>query len=313
MRSDIQFISAGIWSYITAAIHNTAHHSAVAVAYFGDGASRILPLKRGSTLVVDASKSAVQAGQTKPSELIKLIRQGVRVYTVGNLHAKVFVLGDRVVVGSNNASRSSANGLIEAAIVTRARSAVAACRAFVESLTGEPITVKYAQVLQKLYRPPTFGPVRRRSGKKEGAIAPEHSRFWVVPLLRDATDLEYDEADRGTPNATSKMKKPKESVLDWFAWSGPKSASQAKIGDLAFCITNDARRKFGDEPSRIVDMRSHPKGAIIYLERREGVRRKSLDTIVQRLGRSAVVLKSKRNIVPLRDALLVHDLMQLWP
>jgi hypothetical protein len=155
--------------------------------------------------------------------------------------------------------------------------------------------------------------VRRRSGKKEGAIAPEHSKFWVVPLFRDATEPEYDEADRGTPKATSKMKKPKESVLDWFAWSGPKSASQSKIGDLAFCITEDSRRKFGDEPSRIVDIRRHPKGAIIYLERRKGIRRKSLDKIVQRLGHRASVLKSKRNIVPLKDAFLVHDLMQLWP
>jgi hypothetical protein len=213
------------------------------------------------------SERAIGSGQTKPSELIALIRRGVPVHPVHNLHAKVFVLGDRAVVGSSNASRSSANGLIEAALVTRDRGAIAECRKFVESLTGEPVDLRHARDMQKLYKPPEFG----APGKKGNGIAPAHSRFWIAPLFRDATDLEYEEAEKGTGRATGRMKEPKRSRLGWFGWSGPKSSRQAK--------------------------NSHRKG---------------LDPLVQRLGQRAAKLKSQKNVVALKDALLVHDLMRLW-
>jgi len=49
----------------------------MAVAYFGKGASRLLPLTAGSRLVVDASECAVASGQTCPADLIKLVARGV--------------------------------------------------------------------------------------------------------------------------------------------------------------------------------------------------------------------------------------------
>jgi hypothetical protein len=306
-----QFVSAELWAYITAGVRRRPRDCYVAVAYFGDHASDLLPLRANSTLVVDMSERAVRSGQTKPSELVALIRKGVRVHSVQNLHAKGFVLGDRAVVGSSNASRTSANGLIEAALVTRDRRAITDCRVFVDSLTGEPVTFRHARAMQKLYKPPKFGApgVARKKGK---AMAPAHSRFWIAPLFRDATGREYEEAEKGTGRASGRMKEPKRSRLDWFSWSGPKSARQARVEDLALCITKDGRRKFADRPARIADIRRHTKGAIIYLEKQKHSRRKSLNPLVQRLGQRAAKLKSQKNIVSLKDALLVHDLMRLW-
>ena len=48
----------------------------VAVAYFGKGASRLLPLKRGSTLIVDMSRRAVGSGQTMPLTLTLRLQSG---------------------------------------------------------------------------------------------------------------------------------------------------------------------------------------------------------------------------------------------
>ena len=49
-----EFLGADIWLDLTAQAKRFNGKSFVAVAYFGTGAARRLPLKKGSTLVVDA-------------------------------------------------------------------------------------------------------------------------------------------------------------------------------------------------------------------------------------------------------------------
>jgi hypothetical protein len=51
-----QFLSAELWRYISAAVRRKPNDCYVAVAYFGDHASRLLPLRAGSTLVVDITQ-----------------------------------------------------------------------------------------------------------------------------------------------------------------------------------------------------------------------------------------------------------------
>ena len=102
-----ELITDRVWAAITEAARNTKTPAYVAVAYFGNGASKLLPLRKGSRLVVDASEHAVKSGQTSPAELLKLHRKGVKVYSIENLHAKVFVFGRTAFVGSANVSQRS--------------------------------------------------------------------------------------------------------------------------------------------------------------------------------------------------------------
>src|SRR5712664_1556260 len=105
-----------IWPTLTAAAKGARVKPAVAVAYFGQGAAKLLPLPNGSWLVVDASESAVKSGQTCPAELKKLLKRGVRIYSRKNLHAKIFVFGPKAFIGSANVSRNSASMLHEAVV-----------------------------------------------------------------------------------------------------------------------------------------------------------------------------------------------------
>src|ERR1019366_9999502 len=98
------FVSDNIWPQLTTAVRDSRQRCAVAVAYFGKGASNLLPLAQGSRLVVDASERAVASGQTCPADLFKLLKRGVTIYSVPNLHAKVFVLGRAAYIGSANVS-----------------------------------------------------------------------------------------------------------------------------------------------------------------------------------------------------------------
>ena len=97
----------------------------------------MLPLPKGSKLVVDASKAAVGSGQTNPSELLILLKKGVEIYSYAGLHAKVFVIGSQLFIGSTNVSGRSQERLQEAAFHTRERAIVGEARDFVKSLCIE--------------------------------------------------------------------------------------------------------------------------------------------------------------------------------
>jgi hypothetical protein len=70
------------WRRITALVKKRPTRCQAAVAYFGQGASKLLPLRRGSTLIVDLSERAVRSGQTMPAEVLKLLNKGVDAYSV---------------------------------------------------------------------------------------------------------------------------------------------------------------------------------------------------------------------------------------
>jgi len=141
------FLSKGIWPQLTKAVRASPHRCEVAVAYFSAGASRLLPLAEGSRLVVDASERAVASGQTCPADLLKLVKDDVAVFSVSNLHAKVFLIGRSAYIGSANVSGRSASLLLEAVVRTNEHSAVRAARSFVRKCCVRQLTPK---VLERL-------------------------------------------------------------------------------------------------------------------------------------------------------------------
>src|SRR4051794_33416057 len=111
-----QLLTTGVWKSLTAAAKDARKPAYVAVAYFGQRTSKLLPLPPNSRLVVDASDGAVKSGQTCPADLMRLQKRGVAIYSYQNLHGKVFVFGDVAFVGSTNVSNRSARILVEAAL-----------------------------------------------------------------------------------------------------------------------------------------------------------------------------------------------------
>ena len=99
----------------------------VAVAYWGKGATELTGLAErddpaGVRVICD-----LLSGACNPAEVETLARRGVNVRTLDRLHAKVWISGDEVIVGSANASHSglpwdeeeAARASIEAAVLTR--------------------------------------------------------------------------------------------------------------------------------------------------------------------------------------------------
>ena len=102
----------------------------VAVAYWGDGASKRTGITRKKHRNNVRVICDLLSGACNPAEVEKLMKLGVQVKTLDRLHAKVWIAGDDVILGSANASK---NGLpdtdqdtpranVEAAILSRDRS-----------------------------------------------------------------------------------------------------------------------------------------------------------------------------------------------
>ena len=134
----VQFIGGDVWLQITKACQCRGQRRA-AIAFLGRDAPRLLPLRRGDVLVVNASDAALLARATSPDALEAYLAAGVRVWSTPRLHAKVLVTPQQAVIGSANASMHSSQ-LDEGVVVTDDRVAIAAVRAFITGL-GETIPV----------------------------------------------------------------------------------------------------------------------------------------------------------------------------
>jgi len=297
---NVRLITEEIWPTLTTAAKRTHRPSAVAVAYFGQGAARLLPLRAGSRLVVDASEAAVKSGQTCPEELRKLIKLGVRVFSVPNLHAKTFVLGSTAFIGSANASRHSAGTLIEAMVATTDPDVVSDARRFVRDLCLDELGPEALLRLAKMYRPPRFSGARgQRPRVTKQRVRPELPRV-LLAQLRSAAPPEGSEAtqESGREVAVSRQEHPRKFRVDDFWWLGDCPYLD---GDTVVQVVDEGEgRVLVAPPGKVIHRRVWKEGprkvTFVYLElpKKRRVALKKLaarvgDDAAKRLGRGGLV------------------------
>lgn len=139
-----EFVGADLWTRIRRESDSASHRSA-AVAYATDATA--ITFARGDIVVVDASDAAIAGGRTSVEALQRLLEREVRLYSVPNLHAKVFVFDATVIAGSSNLSAASQQTLIEAAVCTRDPQVARQATNFIEGLAraGTPIDQQFLQ------------------------------------------------------------------------------------------------------------------------------------------------------------------------
>lgn len=280
------FVTSDVWAVLRKAAKSSARTAHVAVAYFGQNGATRLPLGEGSRIVVNASEAAVKSGQTCPAELKKLLKKGVSIYSVANLHAKVFVLGSKAYVGSANVSRYSDEWLIEAMVVTSDRAAVAEARRFVDSLCLHELGPEAIDDLAKIYRPPRMvgGRPTRRSSTRTG-IAPELPRVLLAQLrVKDPPAGSENTLERGRKVAKERMKHPRRHELVDFWWRGK---CPFRAGDLVVQVLKESNdRRMVTPPGTVLHVKKAPKCTFVYLELPRK-RRVSLEILARRIGEGA--------------------------
>lgn len=302
----------GVWSRLSV-LARRSKGAFVAVPYFGSGASKLLPLKKGSTLVVKFDQEAVRCGQVNPKEVIRLINKGVDVHACANLHAKVFVFGDIAIVGSANVSSSSANSLIEACVEVRARRFAATCQRFVESLAGDRVGLEFARTMIPLYRPPQFGRPGKVKERKSRRVLPRHADLWLVSLIStEWKDIDYQQEEAGWLHAERALTDSRGSAIDTFAWSGPGFLDKVRRGERVLMSTREKQKVLVSPPGRVLDIRRYRvksrRKAIVYVEVPKDKRRRELKSFLKSLGPAAKALGNPRRTKRVRNPGLLYAL-----
>lgn len=294
MKAKAKLHDKHVWRRLTALAQRT--RGIVAVAYLGRGGAAQLPLRKESTLVVNLSMQTVKAGITDPREILKLLKRGVKVHTVENLHAKVYVFGKTALIGSPNVSRYSADHLVEAALETTHPGQVAACRAFVLRQIGDEVTKERAEWFLPYWRPPKHpaasGP------KKKGVVEPHHRRTWVVHVEERAYD-EDDErnAKKGRPIARQRRKK--RDALVEFVYEGERFARDVARDDVVVEVYHEGRSATVQPAAHVLHVQRYRSGrqrrAVVYLAVPKSQAPVSLSVVRKRLGAAASVMSHAEN------------------
>lgn len=231
-----------------------------------------LGLQDGDRLIVDASVLAVRSGETNAKLLLQLHRRGVEIYSRRGLHAKMILLEDKAFIGSANMSKSSANRLDEAGILTDHSGTVAAVQRLLADWAPEGTSLT-EQRLKSLAELPVS---RRRSPAAIGGsrtTKPEAmgGRVWVVgvkELRDDAFPDEEERLQKGLERAARK-RRYRRGRLEWIRWAGDSGFGvKCRGGDIVFQIQKslDRKRLYVLRPMTVVLVDKEPTCRRIHLE-----------------------------------------------
>jgi hypothetical protein len=254
-----ELISEQVWSRLTAAVKKSRGKSIVAVAYFGQGGAKMLPLKKGSALVVDASEKAVKSGQTHPNDLLELYNRGVYIYSKENLHAKIFVTGHSLYVGSTNVSKRSAGHLKEVLFRTGDTRSIKNAKVFINSMCTIEMGKEQLMRLQKIYKPPKISGSEGNHLLKKSKIVDDSSRFFIYQLMREDYKLdEQKQFDIGKKEAEAKRIIKSRHIVDQFVWYGN---FLAKKYDHVVLVTDEGGKELVSPPGTIIHFKRWKQGS----------------------------------------------------
>lgn len=309
-----------LWETLSAHIR-IARHVDAAIAYFGQGGARLLPLRSGDRLIVDKSPATVRSGGTDRREIEKLMRRGVHAFTRRNLHAKVVVADKSVISGSANVSRHSVQVLDEAAIITRGPAAVRWAREFIDRLCTEPVRPEYLNECKRLYRPPRMD--GKRTNVKHGQKRAKHAKLWIVNLSDySIPESEIERYEVGEAKAEKLIRDEVHCTTESFHWSDkPRMASELEFGDWVIQVIRHGNKRITVYPpgqlllidSYVRDDNSGKERFVFHLEtpkRRETMRWQEFSKAAKsHLTPHELVSPRTR---PIRGVQVADGLLALW-
>lgn len=250
-----------VWQEITKRVRNGKRVHA-AVAYFGAGAARILPLRKTDVLVVDMSLQAVAQGVTDPREVAKLVRRRVKVYSRSSLHAKFLTIDNILIVGSANASHNAVALLDEAAVLTADRTAVRSAKTYLEGLCTEPVRPQYLKTCIAAYRRPRFKAAVERRNLATQAKRPI-PKLWIIGGLRyaEVPERERPRAEAAITRAKRLRRRPTKTYVDQVHY--PQRFAfmrRMRKGDWALNCIRDGADVDVWPPEQLLSIESYPRG-----------------------------------------------------
>lgn len=310
-----------IWARIGRLARGT-DQAFVAVPYLGEGAAKMLPLKRGSLLLTRYEIGALKAGQISPDDVIQLLNRGVRVFSAPALHAKIYAFPKCVIIGSSNASKTSRDRLIEACFESSDSTAIAEAKSYIKKHAKFEITHEYALELAPHYRKPQHFPMApgpAAPGAKGRRVArgdvSDHA-LWLLstePLI-DASTEWHAASKAALADARKLIGRNTRLALDTLAWTG-EAREKLALGDNIIIRMADEKGVDWVWPPAIVHSIKKAQGrdsyAIAYSTPKTG-KKLRLETVQKKIGDSSKSLVNLKSAMRKASPQTRADLLGLW-
>lgn len=239
-----------LWAELAKASKNSKNRTA-AIAYFTS--EKFVQFRQGDCLVVDASDQAIITRQTSRTLLRKLMKRGVRVYSLPMLHGKIIAFEKSAFVGSMNFSDTSPK-LTEIALKVTKRELVAEVRSMTLSLAAkaDEVDEDFIERVMKLKLVP-----KRRGGLGGRSRTRRASQLWLLST-RDLSDSVIEK--EATTAARGKAK------------AAAAASLKGEIEDIRFTVRPGVKPRMrflrqamrGD---RVIELYTSPKGVTtVYRE-----------------------------------------------
>ena len=306
-----------LWTEI-GRLSQSARRVEAAIAYVTSDSH--LKMGKGDLLVVNASEGAIRSGETSARVLWKFHRRGVSLFCAPSLHAKMVLVDQRVVIGSANASLSSASALDEAAILTDTPVVVSQARSFVRQLARDSEPLDTPQLKRLL----AIKVARRRGQQAVSKSRPRRikaagTNTWLVSVV-DLDEDKYADEQAAVDQAIDRIERTHPSANPtWIRWTGQsRFRKSARNGDMLVVMTAERR---GRKPYCI-----DPPTTLLWRQDRANWVRFYHDTDLarplrsikwpefQRLCREAGIRRKVTiNTVRALSATEAAELIRLWP
>lgn len=212
-------LSSDLWKTVRAHARKAPHRKA-AIAYVTQD---LVGFRRDDVLVVNASKRAIASGETDAKLLRALKNKGVRIFDCANLHAKALLLGETAVISSGNMSNSSADGLVEAGVITNNTSTVSGIASLIEQIVrqSKELTDNNIATLCKIKVVRRGG--HASAGRKRTKVSRLGNRTWLVgvkELRNDPPEVEQQMIDKAIGILSSRELMDPDDDPNWIRWTG---------------------------------------------------------------------------------------------
>jgi len=277
-----------------------------AVAYVSKGS----PLKfgDGDILICDASASAIKSGETDAGILMAFKKNGARIYSCDNLHAKIMVCGKYAVIGSSNLSESSEESLLEASLITDRRRVRAQILGLIHNLMDVSEELDDDMIKKLIGLPVLRQPWQVK--QKRRVVNDSGTSYWVASVvsMKKVREEEIPYVEEGEKIAKERAES-EESEIGWIRFSGNSVFRQkAKPGDVVLEIFRDGRRTYVTEPRPILYRQDHGKWVRFYLEEKEDQSEMTwgeFEKKLRKVGMAKITKNSTRKLTT-RDSAIVE-------
>lgn len=261
-----RLLTQNLWPAISKLAKNSLKRAAIAYV----SSDEHIQFGEGDLLVCDASTNAIRSGQTSASVLKRAFERNATVYSLPGLHAKVVLLNEKALIGSANASDSSARNLIEAALLTDQPSIVTMAQSLVNQLASQATILTEKKIDRLLsIKVERRTPTNRTKGNIKTRIG--NHKNWIIRTTEILTDIsrEQEAVEASVERLQDKLGNPRSSV-SWVRWIG-RSRFRREVGEGDWMIqmwSPHGRKLPTDiyERMPILDREEIDKATYIYYE-----------------------------------------------